>query len=135
MESRATSLVALQDSRRTTLKKITALFFLVLLLLTGRSAVAETFLYESIIVGTQTVSSTAIVAIDNAAYPNIVGIYTVETGNLRFRTDGTAPTATEGHLLYIGDVLVVEGLTDIRNFKAISTTSGTSTLRISYKRK
>lgn len=135
MESRATSLVALQDSRRTTLKKITALFFLVLLLLTGRSAVAETFLYESIIVGTQTVSSTAITTIDNAAYPNIVGFYTVETGNIRFRTDGAAPTAAEGHLLYLGDVLIIEGLTDIRNFKAISTTSGTSTLRISYKRK
>lgn len=117
------------------MRNIIILCFLVTGLFLGKVAAAETFLYESIIVGTQTVSSTAITTINNAAYPNIVGFYTVETGNVRFRTDGTAPTATEGHLLYIGDVLTIEGLTDILNFKAISTTSGTSTLRISYKRK
>lgn len=117
------------------MQKNIVLLFLAILILMGRVATAETFLYESLVVGTQTVSSTAITTIDNAAYPNIVGFYTVETGNIRFRTDGAAPTAAEGHLLYLGDVLIIEGLTDIRNFKAISTTSGTSTLRISYKRK
>lgn len=92
------------------MKKITIFFYLTILMLIGRLAAAETFLYESLVVGTQTVSSTAITTIDNAAYPNIVGFYTVETGNIRFRTDGTAPTATEGHLLYLGDVLTIEGM-------------------------
>ena len=50
---------------------------------------------------------------------------------MRYRTDGTAPTTTEGILLYVGDVLMVEGITKIRNFKTIGTT-GTATIKVQY---
>ena len=32
-------------------------------------------------------------------------IITVETDSVRWRADGTAPTSTEGHLLYVGNAL------------------------------
>ena len=36
-------------------------------------------------------------------------IITVETDQVRFRADGTAPTSAEGHLLEVGDVLQLLG--------------------------
>jgi len=35
-------------------------------------------------------------------------IITVEDNNLRMRDDGTAPTASIGHLLYVGDVVTYD---------------------------
>lgn len=46
-------------------------------------------------------------AINSTALSGTVkrALITVEVANARFRTDGTAPTTSEGHLLYVGDVL------------------------------
>lgn len=95
----------------------------------------ETFLFESIEVGTssaKTGTSTLNASVYNS-YRSIKALYTVETNNARYTLHGTAPTTTEGHLLYVGDVLTVVGITDIRNFKIIGTT-GTSTIKASYTR-
>ena len=50
-------------------------------------------------------------AINSTTFANKVkrALITVETANARFRPDGTAPTTTEGHLVYIGDVLDFTG--------------------------
>lgn len=53
-------------------------------------------------------------------------LLTVETNSIRYRTDGTAPTAAVGHLLVAGDVLVLDNLDDIRRFKAIQVSAGAS---------
>ena len=58
--------------------------------------------------GALTMSSTGCdVNIDSTTFSTKVkgALITVETANARFRTDGTAPTTGEGHLLYVGDVL------------------------------
>lgn len=38
-------------------------------------------------------------------------IITVENDQIRYRSDGTAPTATEGHLLSAGDILTYDSWT------------------------
>ena len=61
-------------------------------------------------------------------------VATAETAQMRFTIDGTAPTSTAGHLLEIGDVLTVEGPSDVLNFKAIRTGSTSGALYCTYFR-
>ena len=57
---------------------------------------------------------------------------TLETAAIRYRTDGTAPTGTIGHLLDVSGKLELDGRDDIVNFSAISTTATSGTLRCTY---
>ena len=59
-------------------------------------------------------------------------VITVETAQIRFRTDGTAPTAAVGHLADIGDSVTLESAEDIANFKAIRTGAVSAVLNVSY---
>jgi len=58
-------------------------------------------------------------------------LVTVETDQIRYRTDGTDPDATTGHLLDPGDALELDNHDDIRRFKAIRVTA-TATIQVSY---
>ncbi len=64
---------------------------------------------------TLTVSSTAVTLVTNASPTlpaNAKGaIITVETDQVRYREDGTAPTSSEGILLNPGDVLTYDSWT------------------------
>lgn len=61
-------------------------------------------------------------------------LITVEGGTVRFRSDGTAPTALVGHLLFDGDILTLTSADDIQRIKFILRDSGTSaTLRVTYE--
>lgn len=112
------------------MKKI--IFGLVLTLLCSSVAHAErkTVYYESIAVGTVTAKelSSSLDATVYDAYRAVRGVITVEDNNIRFRLDGTSPTTTEGLIAYVGDLITIDGITDCRNFQAISTT-GTATLK------
>jgi len=55
---------------------------------------------------------------------------TLEGDQIRFTLDGTDPST--GHLLNVGDSLIIENKDDIKNFKAIRVTDD-ATLRVSYK--
>lgn len=70
----------------------------------------------------------------NAMYGRVAEeIYlTVEGDTIRFRLDGTAPTATTGHAVGTGASLQVKGMDKLLNFKAITTGTATSTMNISY---
>jgi hypothetical protein len=59
---------------------------------------------------------------------------TLETGQIRFRYDGVSPTASEGHLMEIGDVFVLEGGGNITAFEAIRTGGTSGVLKITYER-
>lgn len=48
-------------------------------------------------------------------------LITCETAQVRFRYDGGDPTAVSGHLLNVGDILVIEGRYNVANFRAIAT--------------
>jgi hypothetical protein len=83
---------------------------------------------------TVTVATTAIGVVassgDNVAHRAVI---TVETAQIRFRYDGTAPTATVGHLAEIGDRLTIEGRANIRNFLAIRTGATSGTLQVTVE--
>lgn len=51
----------------------------------------------------------------------------LETAQIRFRFDGTDPTASEGILLEVGEILDIRGATNIQRLRMIRTggTSGT----------
>lgn len=78
--------------------------------------------YESITVG-----STA-VGLTSTAYNYAHA--TVEADSVRFRVDGTDPTATEGHKLDPGDIVELIGGNAIINFRAFRVSSD-ATLRVS----
>ena len=59
---------------------------------------------------------------------------TIETASIRFRYDGTAPTATEGHLLYPRDILIIEGFSNLENFRAIRSSGISGVLKCSFER-
>lgn len=48
---------------------------------------------------------------------------TVETNSIRVRWDGTAPTASVGHLLTAGSSLTIIGESNVTNFRMIRATA------------
>lgn len=57
-------------------------------------------------------------------------LITVETQPVRFRLDGTAPTASVGHVIAAGGSYIVEGTVAIRKLSFIDTAAGASTVRV-----
>lgn len=57
---------------------------------------------------------------------------TLETAQIRVRKDGSDPTASVGHLVEVGDLIVLSSASDIANFKAIRTGSTSGKLTITY---
>ena len=72
--------------------------------------------YESI-----TVSSTAVILTVATYGPRPYAFITVEDNSIRFRLDGTAPTASEGHLANPGDIIHLRNHDQLEDFKAIRT--------------
>ncbi len=83
--------------------------------------------FESLTISTSAVSITAGI-IDQHHDDALI---TVETAVVRFRIDGTAPTATVGHVLEVGDVLELRGMGEISKFQAIRRDGVDATLRVS----
>jgi len=73
------------------------------------------FNYESIIVGGTAIGITTA----NRDQKHNYAFITVETAAVRWRCDGTDPTAAEGHILEVGDTLELEGMDELTKFKAI----------------
>lgn len=61
-------------------------------------------------------------------------LITAETAQMRYTYDGTAPTTTVGHLLEVGDVLIVEGRMNIDAFRAIRTGGSSGAITVTYER-
>lgn len=57
---------------------------------------------------------------------------TLESGQIRVRFDGTNPASDEGHIVEIGDVIVLNSAADLATFKAIRTGSTSGVLKITY---
>jgi hypothetical protein len=54
-------------------------------------------------------------------------------GQIRFWFDGTAPEATVGHLMEIGDSMELNGYANIKNFRAIRTGSTSGVLSATFQ--
>lgn len=100
------------------------------------AGVRNAFGFETISVTTtvQTLSTTYVTNPISGTIPDIAAYMTMETGDCRWRMDGTAPTASIGHKLSAGDSITIIGYDNLKNFKAILTGSTTGTLSISYER-
>jgi len=85
--------------------------------------------YESVTVATVSIGFDATPATNNGIKPSAATI-TVETAQLRFRTDGTAPTSSEGHLAGVGDVIELTDRGECDNFRAIRTGASSATIKI-----
>ncbi len=67
-----------------------------------------------------------------AGIHRLSALISIETAQIRYRYDGGAPTATEGHVAEAGDILVVNGVNNLKNFRAIRTTGVSATARVTY---
>jgi hypothetical protein len=83
---------------------------------------------------TLTVDDTAAgIHLTAATYTDANGAYiTAETASIRFRVDGTAPTASVGHLVETKGVIELRSQKEIENFKAIRTGSTSAVIMITY---
>lgn len=101
---------------------------LMLLLITqGAYAELSTKLYEKI-----TVTTGAAVGFTNVPPRCNEVLVICETNDMRFRTDGTDPTAANGMLLETGQNILLTGWQNISRFKAIAV-SATGYLSVEYQ--
>lgn len=59
----------------------------------------------------------------------------LESGQVRYWVDGSVPTATVGHILNVGDSLVVDTPQEIANFLAIRTGGVSGSLPVTYEKR
>ena len=52
--------------------------------------------------------------------------------NVRYWLDGSTPTTSSGHILYVGDTLTLHTAVELANFKAIRDDSTDAVLAVSY---
>jgi len=85
------------------------------------------FAFESITVAATAIGGTALTYTDATRAE-----MTLETAQIRFRFDGTNPTAAEGHLVEVGDLVILKSAAQIANFKAIRTGGTSGVLKATY---
>lgn len=57
---------------------------------------------------------------------------TLETAQIRFWDDGTAPTTTVGRIVNIGDEIILNTAAQVTGFKAIRTSASSGKLMVQY---
>lgn len=86
-----------------------------------------TYAFESV-----TVSGTA-GGLTSATFDSAVrATITIEDADIRFRLDGTAPTALIGHYAKPGDIIELESPDELQRFSAIRTGGTSAVLRVTY---
>jgi hypothetical protein len=90
--------------------------------------------YESITVSSTAIGFTAATFAPSGGQPAIYAYATTETNSIRFRADGIAPTATEGHLVAAPGAFEVCGLRAITNLSMIRA-SADATVKATYYRR
>lgn len=83
--------------------------------------------YEAITVSSAVASLTAATILGKES-----AVITVETAVVRFRLDGTDPSATEGHVLAVDDVLELDSSESLAKVRFIRRNGTSATLRCSY---
>lgn len=86
-----------------------------------------TYAFESVTV-TGTAGGLTAATFDNSNS----ALITVETAAVRFRLDGTVPTASIGHELEAGDVLFLESNDEIQRVSFIRRDGVSATIRVTY---
>ena len=89
----------------------------------------RTFAFEALAVAGTSIGFTAATATSAK-----LAVAKVESAQIRYRTDGTAPTATVGIIADPGDVILVYGSADVLAFRAIRTGGVSATLSSEFLR-
>jgi len=110
------------------MKKLLISLVLVVLMIAPVSAIQ----YESITVATASIGLTAANLIADGIVRPKRAYCTLETAQIRFRVDGSAPTTSEGHIMDIGGRLILETHEELKNFRAIRTGATSGVLKCSY---
>jgi hypothetical protein len=85
------------------------------------------FAYES-----KTIAATA-VGLTAGTYDDAINAeMTLETAQIRIRSDDTAPTSSEGRLVEVGDTIVLNSAAQVAAFKAIRTGGVSGVLKVEY---
>lgn len=85
------------------------------------------FAYESIVITNSPIGLTS------GTYANAIKAeLTLERFPIRVRTDGTNPTATEGHVIWEGDIVTLEGTAEIAAFRAYRADVTDAILKATY---
>lgn len=95
-----------------------------------------TFAYEAITAtggGAAVTPTAATVAGNSTGHPAKRGVFTIETGQVRYRCDNTAPTATVGVPADPGAEITVYG-NDVRLIQFIASAGVTATIHAQYAR-
>ena len=93
----------------------------------------NTFAYESLTISDSARGLTSTEYTDsNTNEAAIRAVISIEGAQIRYRTDGVDPTATEGHLVNPFERIALLGSSDIKNFKAIRAGTTDATIRVSY---
>lgn len=85
--------------------------------------------FDQVSVSTTAVPLDIVQAQSGRVRPNAAHIQ-VETADIRYRLDGTAPTASVGTILEAGRELVLTSGDEVQQFSAISKDGGTATLNV-----
>lgn len=85
------------------------------------------FDHESVTVTTSAIGLTPATYLDA-----IKAEMTVERDAIRVQTDGTDPTATDGHVIWQGDVVTLEGTAEISKFRAYRANVVDAVLKVTY---
>lgn len=94
---------------------------------------ATIFAFETVTVAGTAIGGTSATYAPATYGPACRAFITVETASIRWRCDGTAPTASVGHLAVAGDSIEIEGIANVANFKAIRVTDSAA-MQITYSR-
>ena len=94
----------------------------------------DTFAFEALSVGTTAVGFTEATMVPSTGKPAAAAFVSVEGAPIRYRADGTIPTASVGTLKNIGDEFVVWGRRDLVSIRFISQSGSTATLSTHYGR-
>ena len=100
--------------------------------ITGADLVA--FDHEAVTVATTAIGFTTGTIAPATGRPAHRALVTLETGQIRFTYDSTTPSTTVGHLLEIGDTLVIEGISNVAAFRAIRTGATSGAIKCTFER-
>lgn len=96
----------------------------------GRVLAQDFVTYESVTVADSAIGITSTVRSPAGRPPQTACEARLETAQVRFRFDGTAPTSSEGSLLEVGEVLTLRGAATLAAFRAIRTGGTSGVLKI-----
>lgn len=100
----------------------------------GYSFSPSPFAFETLTVSTVSLAFTSATYAPAGAPAANVALVTLETNPIRFRNDGTAPTASIGHLVSPGQSVEVCGILAVSQMRMIRQGAADGTVMITYLR-